>query len=76
MVHIPANRFQQRSDPLVAIATVKACQFNNGEGQRIFVVGALGLAPLCGAVLFQQATSPAFGNAKLIARMVNEIAFA
>lgn len=46
VVYMPAVSSQQGANPLVTVPAIAGRQFNDGEGQRIFIVSALWLAPL------------------------------
>lgn len=76
VVHMPAIRSEQRRNPLVAIASIAGRQLDDGEGQRILIVGTHRLAPLRRAMLLQQTAGPAFRDAEPAAGMFNELTLA
>lgn len=65
MVYTPTVSMKKRRDPLVAVSPIADSKINYCCGQRILIIALFRLAPLRGAVLAENAASPAFGNAKL-----------
>ena len=46
VVHMPAIPSEQSRDPPIAVATIPACQLDDGRGQDVFIIELLRLPPL------------------------------